>query len=163
MALSSGLTLALSNTFIKKATLFTVGELSIFRYFLQLCIMLFLVRYNRRPYFGDKNQRFLLIVRGLVGTVGILFLHISIKFIDPSDSAALFNTRIVIVSILARFLLNEKISLVHIVSLILTIAGNSLICNIKKNFKSFYFIYRSLADFPANIHISNKIKKTFKF
>jgi drug/metabolite transporter (DMT)-like permease len=81
--------------------------------------------------FGQKEQRKLLIIRGLFGMSGLILLHFSIKLIDPSDSASLLHTNVIIISILARLLLGEKFTIAHIISIFATVAGNLSILNFK--------------------------------
>jgi len=76
---------------------------------------------------GPKESRKILIVRGVLGMTYLLSLHFSVKLISPSDSVSLVHLNIVIVSLLARVFLSEKINLAHIVSLIMSMAGVFLI------------------------------------
>lgn len=119
--------LALSGILIRKATFCTASEQTAVRNLIQMLIMIAIAVYNKLNIFGPRDQRTKLILRGLLGSTAIITIAYSIKFINPSDSQALYNTRLIIISILARFFLKEKMSIVLIFCLILTITGVLLI------------------------------------
>ena len=89
--------------------------------------MLIVAFYNKVNILGPKDQRKLLLLRGVFGAIAIVSMGLSVKYIDPSDSQALNSTRIIIISILARIFLKEWLTFVHIICLILTIGGVVLI------------------------------------
>lgn len=89
--------------------------------------MLIVAFYSKVNILGPKDQRKLLMIRGVFGAIAIVSMGLSVKYIDPSDSQALNSTRIIIISILARIFLNEWLTFVHIICLILTIGGVVLI------------------------------------
>jgi drug/metabolite transporter (DMT)-like permease len=123
LALMSALFLSLSVIFFKKAKFFSGSDQATVRYAIQLIIMVSVARYRQLKLFGAKEQRKLLIIRGIFGMCGLIFLHFSIKLIDPSDSASLLHTNVIIISILARLFLGEKLTVAHIISIIATVAG----------------------------------------
>ncbi|CAF0756711.1 unnamed protein product [Brachionus calyciflorus] len=127
LALLSAFFLSLSNTFIRKAMLLNGSEQAAFRYLLQLIVMMIIIFYKKLNLFGDKKDRKTLISRGIFGMSALICLHFSIKFINPSDSAALLHTNIIFVSILGRLFLKEKLNLAHILSVLLNIIGVLLI------------------------------------
>jgi uncharacterized membrane protein len=125
LALGSALFLALSGTFIKKARFLYASEQTFVRYLVQLLTMMLVMQHKKLNFLGDSDnkQRRLLAMRGIIGTVGLMCLHFSVKLIDPSDSVALFHTNVLIVAILSRFMLSEKLSIIQVAALMLTIVG----------------------------------------
>ena len=125
LALVSAFFLALSNTFIKKARFLCGSEQTFVRYVVQLVIMMAIMCRNKLNVLGDADgkQRRLLAYRGIFGTIGLVCIHFSVKMIDPSDAVALIHTNVVIVAVLSRFLLNEKLSIMQIGALTLTCVG----------------------------------------
>jgi len=119
--------LSLSGILIKKTTIVTGSEQTIVRYLMQMFIMFIIAFYNKVNIFGKKDQRGLLLVRGCFGATAILSMSLSVKYIDPSDTQALHSTRLIMISILARVFLKEKLTIIHIVCIFLTIAGVLLI------------------------------------
>ena len=127
IAILSAFFFSLSNIFIRKATMFNGSEQSAFRYLLQLVVMLIIIFKNKLNPFGKKEDRIRLVLRGIFGMCALISLNFSIKFIDPSDSAALLHSKIVLVSILSRIFLKEKLNLAHLISILLTIIGVILV------------------------------------
>lgn len=127
IAVSSAFFLSLSNIFIRKAVMLNGSEQATFRYLLQLLVMLMIIFKNKLNPFGKKEDRIRLILRGICGMCALISLHFSVKFIDPSDSAALLHSKIVLVSILSRIFLKEKLNLAHLISILLTIIGVLLV------------------------------------
>lgn len=115
--------LAISNIFVKKAKLFSGSEQAMVRYGLQLILMIIVACHKGLNVLGQKEHRKLLVLRGCFGPVSLIAMHFALKFINPSDAIALKDSSIIIVPILARFLLKEKINITHIVSLLFTITG----------------------------------------
>lgn len=81
------------------------------------------IKYKGIDLLGPKQQRSILIKRGLLGAISLILVFYAIKLINPSDVSAIYNCNIVIVAIFARLFLNEKFSLAHVVGLIFTIIG----------------------------------------
>jgi drug/metabolite transporter (DMT)-like permease len=135
--------LSLSGILIKKTTIVTGSEQAVVRYLMQMFIMLIIAFYNKVNVFGNKDQRGLLLVRGCFGATAILSMSLSVKYIDPSDTQALHSTRLIMISILARIFLKEKLTIIHIICLFLTIAGVLLISQpsfLVENFSNFTII-----------------------
>lgn len=123
LSLLSAFFLSVSNVFIKKAQLFSGTEQAAVRYTLQALIMISIAYYKGLNIFGEKNLRGMLLWRGLFGMFGLTFLHIAVKLINPSDAIAIFQTKVIIVLIFARFTLNERFSFVHILAVLMTVIG----------------------------------------
>lgn len=121
--LISALFLSLSNVFIKKAELLTGTEQTAVRYLVQIIIMFAIIYRKNFNLLGPAKQRKLLILRGIMGMLGLTATHLAVKFINPSDAVAVTRTNVIIVSIFARFFLNEKFSFVHIASILMAVSG----------------------------------------
>ena len=72
-------------------------------------------------------MRKMLLLRGLIGTIAMLSILYTIKLIDPSDCAALLHLHIVVIPIISRVFLKEKIKIINLFSLIMSIFGVFLI------------------------------------
>jgi drug/metabolite transporter (DMT)-like permease len=125
-AIFSELFLAISNVFIKKAELFSVMEQALVRYCLTFISMFVLIKiYKQSVQNTFRNAGCMLLARGLIGALSILFTMSSLKLIDPSDTIALVNLNIIFVAVLAKFFLpNEKLGIVHYISIPITLLGN---------------------------------------
>ncbi len=97
------------------------------RYVLQFILMNAVIKYKGIDFLGPKEQRCILLKRGLLGAISLILIFYAIKLINPSDVSAIYNCNIVIVAIFARLFLNEKFSLAHVLGLIFTIVGIILI------------------------------------
>lgn len=122
--ISSAITLSISYNLVKKAKLFSATDQTLIRYVFQMLLMLVVAKYKKVDFFGEKEHRKLLLLRGFSGTVALIGIYFSIKFIAPSDATALCQTLIIMVAILARIFLKEKFNITHIVSVLLTIIGD---------------------------------------
>lgn len=114
---------AFSIVLVKKAQLFTGPEQTIVRLGVQLVTMLSIAFHQHVNVLGPAKERKLLLFRGFLGMIGQTGFHSAIKFINPSDAVTIFQTNVIFVAILARLILNEKLSFVDIFSMILAIAG----------------------------------------
>lgn len=126
-ALLSAFFISITNIFIRKATFFSAGEISFIRYLLQLIIMLVYALWEKESIFGKKGERFLLTLRGVFGTIGLITIYFSVKLINPSDAVALINCAVIFVTIFGRIFLKEKLTIVHLIALVVTFVGIILI------------------------------------
>jgi drug/metabolite transporter (DMT)-like permease len=123
IGLAGAFFLALSSILNRKATFVTGSEQIIVRYLMQLTFMLMTAYYNKVNIFGLREHRKRLLACGTALALAGISLNLSVKYIDPSDTEALHSTRLVMISILARIFLKEKLTIVDILCLILTLAG----------------------------------------
>ena len=114
---------SLSNIFIKKASLLNGSDHLVILFIVNMILMIIVIASNRINIFGPVGIRFLLVVRGLGGLFAMVSLYIGLVLIPPSDCSAISHTSLIITAILARILLNEKLGIVHLISLLLTIIG----------------------------------------
>lgn len=122
-ALFSALCLGLSNTLIKKAYIVTGNEQVFVRYTVQAIMMSAIILVERINFLGPVQSRKLLMIRGSFGAIGLLCMHFSVKMINPSDATALLQINAVIVNVLGRIFLKEKMSFTHLLSLIMSVLG----------------------------------------
>jgi drug/metabolite transporter (DMT)-like permease len=114
---------AISNVLVQKAPLLNGSDHLVVLFTINLISMFFVACFQRVNIFGPSGARFLLVTRGLFGVLAVAFLYIALVLIPPSDVAAISHTSIIITAILARILLKEKLGIVHLLSLCLTITG----------------------------------------
>ncbi|RNA24470.1 solute carrier family 35 member G1 [Brachionus plicatilis] len=115
--------MCMANLLVKMGPSLDAPNHSAIRYAIQLVIMYAIIRYNKFEPLGPKSQRKLLIFRGIVGCGAVIFGFFSVKYLDISDVETLTNSAVIITAILSRIFLDEKLTMVHFFSLILTIAG----------------------------------------
>ena len=129
LALLAAFFQALSNTLIKNAKFLYGSEQAMLRCLIQFAVMMSIIRCKHLSIFTSmsKEQRRLLVARGLLGGFGLICHHMAAKLIDPSDSLALFNTSVVIIAVLSRFALGEKFSILQLFALALCCLGVLLI------------------------------------
>ena len=127
LVMISGFFISLQNYFMRKAEFFNAIEQTSFRYLFQLITLAIISQYYNENLFGPKEFRFKLLIRGFFGSLALLFLNMSVKLINPSDTIALFFSNVIIVAILARIFFNEKFSIASILAIILMLIGIVLI------------------------------------
>ena len=111
-----------------KAARITTGSEQVFvRYSIQAVVMGCIILYTKETFFGLKQSRKLLILRGSIGAISLIALHFSVKLINPSDAGALINLHTVFVCFIARIFLKEKINLAQVTSLVMSLFGVMLI------------------------------------
>ena len=123
----SAIFLALSNVFIKKTTILSGSEQVAVRYTLQLFIMMIIIKATGNSLIGTKESRKLLMLRGFLAGLTMILTHFTVKLINPTDAVSIFSLKTIIVSIIARIVLKEKVNLAHLICLFLSIIGIFLI------------------------------------
>ncbi|CAF1049373.1 unnamed protein product [Brachionus calyciflorus] len=119
--------IALSRTSVRYCYYFNASEITTLRYLFQFIIMLIIAIYRGENLLGEASDRKILFLRATFGTIGLLTNTISLKMIDPADSASLGSCSIVIVYILSRLILKEKLTLCHLLASFMTLMGVFLI------------------------------------
>ena len=69
----------------------------------------------------------MLVCRGIAGALNLILLNFAVKLIDPSDVFALLNTNLLMVTLMSRLMLGEKISLAQLFALCFSCLGVLLI------------------------------------
>jgi drug/metabolite transporter (DMT)-like permease len=127
LAILSALCISCGGIFYKKAETMTGSDNSVLRYVYQFIIMLGILLYNRKSILGPKDQRKLLVIRAFFSIFSVVSTNFSLNFIHPSDSVALSHTNIILIAIMAKLFLKDKLNLSHIIALFFTILGIILI------------------------------------
>jgi len=78
-------------------------------------------------FLGPTEKRLVLSIRGLTGMLTLLFTYFSIQFLNVSDVESLSQCNTLITAVLGRILLKEKLTIWHLVSILLTFTGVMLI------------------------------------
>lgn len=127
------------------------------RYFMQLVIMGSIIKFKNLEILGPKEHFKLLFTRGSVGSTSIILKFFAIKFIRPSDVAALKNCHVIATTILAKLLLDEVLTVVHFIAILLTLIG--IVCVSRPEF---IFEPRDLAN--ANyLNMTNSTSQEYDF
>lgn len=117
------LSICMANILVKMAPSLDGSNHSCIRYIIQLTVMSFFIKKNNLDFLGPKKQRKLLLLRGIVGSMAVLFSFFSLRYLDVSDVETITNASIIFTAIIGRIFLNEKLTLCHILALFLTITG----------------------------------------
>ena len=113
----------MNSILIKMAPSYNSFNHAIMRYTIQMIVMAYFIKTTDTSWVGPKSSRKLLVIRGIVGTGAIIFGLVALLYLDVSDFETLINSSILITALLGRIFLKEKITISHIVSLVLTILG----------------------------------------
>ena len=127
LALISAILTSITTTLIKKGNLLNSTEQASIRYLVTLFVMLVIALSKNLNIFGDRKDRKLLLIRGATGTAGLVCAYFALSLLNPSDTSAIAQSNVMITAVLARIFLKEKLTLAHILSVILTITGVLLI------------------------------------
>ena len=125
--LLSAFLLAASNILVRKAIFFNGSDQTLIRYLIQLITMIPVACYTKNSLLGIKQSRKNLIFRGIFGFLSILLVNFSLKIIAPSDAKTIFNLNIILVSIIGRIYFKDKLTVFHLISLLMAMVGVFLI------------------------------------
>ena len=115
--------MCMANILVKMAPTLDGANHACIRYFIQLIVMLIFIKKNNLEYFGPKSQRKLLILRGVVGSLTVIFSFFAIRYLDVSDVETITNSSVLITAVFSRIFLKEKLTISHVIAIILTITG----------------------------------------
>lgn len=126
-ALLFALCQSISNILIKKSSNLIGSEHSTIRYFVQIIFMSSIIKCKNLnfPLF-DSNTN-LLVLRGLIGSLSVICGIFALTYLHPSNVSAINNLSVFTTTVLARFLLEEKITPYHLISSIFSLIGITLI------------------------------------
>ena len=122
-ALLNALSSSLMNVFTKKANFFSGTDVATFRYTIQLIAMIIIGCCLKINLLGPKEIRISLLLIGILNTLCVMLIFLSLKLINPSESSALFSVNMAIIPIIARFYLKEKISIINLFALMFSMLG----------------------------------------
>ena len=115
--------MCMANILVKLAPSLDGANHGCIRYFVQLVFMSIFIRRNNLNFFGPPSQRRLLIFRGFTGSISIILSFFAIRYLDVSDVETITNSNVLITAIFSRIFLSEKLTISHIVALVLNITG----------------------------------------
>lgn len=130
----SAFSFALMSMFIKLAGDIPSIEKSLFRNLIACIIAFIIAKKNSSPLFGKKENRKALILRSLLGTLGIIANYYAIDHLILSDANILNKLSPFFMMITSYFLLKEKISLPQGFALGIAFLGSLFV--IKPSFSS---------------------------
>lgn len=114
----------LADLLVKKATFFNSFENAFIRFTLQLLVLMAIACYNGLNPLGPAPTRKILVVRGVIGALGLSCKYTAIKLLAPSDLKSFFRQGMIVFAIIfGRLFLGEKIGTVHVFSMGLLLSG----------------------------------------
>lgn len=122
--------------FIKLAINIPVFEKVFFRNFIGLIVTIVILKRNRLSVLGQKENRKLLWIRGLLGVGGVVAYFYSASYLPMADAAIINKTNPFFVTLFAWWFLKEKLSRVQIPALIITFIGAMLVIRPQFSFEA---------------------------
>lgn len=113
----------ISSIIIKKTYTLNGSEQAAIRYLVQLVVMSIVIKYKGINLLKIKKQRVLLFVRALLGTIGLTCAYFAFTLIDPADNVAIVNSSVIITAVISRFVFKERLSLVHLTSIMMALTA----------------------------------------
>ncbi|GAB6026494.1 hypothetical protein CHUAL_012919 [Chamberlinius hualienensis] len=127
MAVTSSLFFSICSLIVRLLTSVSPLEHSTIRFigvFLpSVCLVIY---YGKNP-LGEKGSRFILLMRGILGSTGLIFHFYAFQHMPLADASVIVFSAPVFVTIFARIFLKEYCSPAHIVSIVITLIGVVLI------------------------------------
>lgn len=131
--LISALAFTLMSTMVKLAGNIPTYEKVFFRNLINFIIAIYIVKKNNVSFFGKKKNRFFLVVRGILGFLGVICNFYAVTKMNLSDATMIFNMTPFFVTLFAVFFLGEKILKIEYYSLVLAFIGVLLVIHPKFN------------------------------
>ena len=123
----SALGFALMSAFIKLSGDLPSFQKAFFRNLVACVIAFIIIVYKKESFFGKKESQKFLILRSLLGTIGIVTNYYAIDHLILSDANMLNKLNPFFVIILSAIFLKENINLNQIISLIIAFMGSLFI------------------------------------
>jgi drug/metabolite transporter (DMT)-like permease len=136
-------------TLVKKAHLLNSSDQNFIRYTTQFIITSIVIAYNKIDLSEHKNQRGVFIWRALVGVIGMMSSYTAVTLIHPSDSSAISNSNIIMTAVVSRIVFKEKLSPIHLVSVVMACAGVILVSQPS-------FIFNKKINSPVSFNQNNE-------
>jgi len=116
--------LSIALILVKMCKVLNGSEHAAIRYIIQLILMIVIGKFKKLDFFNYEwaIMKWLL-ARGVIGATTIILGMFAVLLLEPSDVSTLNNLTIITTAILARFILKEKLSLVHFLAALLSITG----------------------------------------
>jgi len=125
--LLSALVFAIMAGLVKKSGDLPSMEKAMFRNLVSLFISIAILKTKRMSLWGQKKNRAVLLLRGAVGTIGLICYFYSIDHLILADSSMLNRLSPFFVMLFAIIILKNRINRYQILSLIIALAGSALI------------------------------------
>lgn len=116
--LISALAFTLMSTVVKLAKDIPTYEKVFFRNIINLIIAVNILRRDKISFWGEKKNRKYLVIRGVLGLLGVICNFYAVTQMNLSDASMLFNLTPFFVTLFAVFFLGDKILKVEYISLI---------------------------------------------
>ena len=152
LVIVSAFNLCLSFIFNKLANSLNALDQLIIRYSFQFVISLIICRYKKLNCFGKKNERKLLAIRGSFGIIIASSTLVAIRLVNPSDCITIINSSVVLTAIVCRIFIKEKLTIVHLLSLILTVFGVVCMCRPSFLFSANHTFNSTSYNMTENLH-----------
>ena len=107
--LISALAFTLMSTMVKLAGNIPTYEKVFFRNLINFIIAIYIVKKNKVSFWGKKKNRFFLVIRGILGFLGVICNFYAVTKMNLSDATMIFNMTPFFVTLFAVFFLGEKI------------------------------------------------------
>ncbi len=147
--LASAFFFALMNIFVKKLPHIPAMEIVFFRCVVSGIACLFLLRNEKVSLLG--NNRLLLFLRGASGTLALFCFFITIQNVPLASGVTLSYLSPIFTTILAIFLLNEKVRGIQFLFYAISFIGVFVIKGFDANFPTVYFITGVSAAFCSGV------------
>lgn len=132
LVILSALLLCLQAILSKMAYLVIASDQLMIRYSIQLVFSFYIITFNKLKLFGKPNERKLLFLRGIWGGCSALMTFYAVKLINPSDYITIINSSVVFTVIVFRLFIKEKLTIIHLFAILLTISG--IVCIFRPKF-----------------------------
>ena len=116
--LISALAFTLMSTVVKLAKDIPIYEKVFFRNIINLIIAVNILKRDKICFWGEKKKRKYLVIRGVLGLLGVVCNFYAVTQMNLSDASMLFNLTPFFVTLFAIFFLGERILKIEYISLI---------------------------------------------
>lgn len=123
LIITSALSFTIMSTLVKLSGNLPPFEKSFFRNIVSLIVAFYLITKNNSSYFGKKENRSMLLLRSILGTLGIWANFYAIDNLILPNATILNQLSPFFVIIFSYLFLKEKIKLIHIISLLTAFIG----------------------------------------
>jgi drug/metabolite transporter (DMT)-like permease len=115
--------LTISYFIIKLSKSLNAAEMGSIKFLLTTICCLFVSMFYKQNILGPKDSRYLLLARGLTGSIALVLNFFSIQLITYGDSTVIRNISPVVTAIFARIFLKEILNVSHFLSLFISFIG----------------------------------------
>lgn len=123
----SSLFFSLCSVIVKKLHYIHPAELACLRFIGIFVFTLPCVIYRQQSFFGPRDVRWMLIVRGIAGSTSLFLRFCALRYLPIADASVIIFSVPVFVAVMAKVFLKEPCSVFHWISVIATLLGIALI------------------------------------